>query len=82
MTERAIRDHFKYSVATTPPTLRQRRLAFVVIVVTLAAFGTVIPFADIPLQRFDSFIPAVMAIIFVTDLVTAVLLFGQFAATG
>jgi len=82
LTERAIRDHFKYSVATTPPTLRQRRLAFVVIVVTLAAFGTVIPFADIPLQRFDSFIPAVMAIIFVTDLVTAVLLFGQFAATG
>ena len=35
-----------------------------------------------PLPRIDSFIPTMMAIIFVTDLVTAVLLFGQFSATG
>ena len=40
------------------------------------------PFASIPLPRFDSFIPTMVAIIFVTDLVTAVLLFGQFSATG
>ena len=65
-----------------PPTMRQRRLAFVVVVVTLATFGAVAPFAGLPLQRFDSFIPAMAAIIFVTDLVTAVLLFGQFSATG
>jgi signal transduction histidine kinase len=82
LAEQAIRDQFEYSVATAPPTLLQRRLAFVVIVVTLAAFGVSIPFADIPLQRFDSFVPAMAAIIFVTDLVTAVLLFGQFSASG
>ena len=82
MAERRQRTKFEYSVATAPPTLRQRQLAFVVVVVTLAAFGAMIPFANIPLQRFDSFIPAMMAIIFVTDLVTAVLLFGQFSATG
>ena len=76
------RDQFEYSVATLPPTLRQRQLAFVVVVVTLAAFGAVAPFASIPLPRIDSFIPTMMAIIFVTDLVTAVLLFGQFSATG
>ena len=82
MAERTAKDEFEYSVATSPPTLRQRQLAFVVIVVTLAAFGAVAPFASLPLPRFDSFIPAMAAIIFVTDLVTAVLLFGQFSATG
>ena len=82
LAERAARDEFEYSVATLPPTLRHRHLAFAVVVVTLAAFGAVAPFAGLPLQRFDSFIPTVMAIIFVTDLVTAVLLFGQFSATG
>ena len=69
-------------MATTPPTLRQRRLAFAVIVITLTAYAAVNPFADMPLPRIDSFIPTMMAIIFVTDLVTAVLLFGKFSATG
>jgi signal transduction histidine kinase len=82
LAEREARDQFAYSVATAPPTLRHRQLAFLVVVVTLAAFGAVAPVADVPLQRFDSFIPAMTAIIFVADLVTAVLLFGQFSATG
>ena len=82
LAERAAKDQFEYSIATLPPTPRQRQFAFVVVVVTLAAFGAAIPFADMPLQRFDSFIPTMMAIVFVTDLVTAVLLFGQFSATG
>ena len=82
MPERAAKEQLEYSVATLPPTLRQRQLAFVVIVVTLAAFGAVAPFASLRLPRFDSFIPAMAAIIFVTDLVTAVLLFGQFSTTG
>ena len=69
-------------MATLPPTLRQRQLAVFIIVVTLAAFGAVAPFAGLRLPRFDSFIPAMAAIIFVTDLVTAVLLFGQFSVTG
>ena len=73
---------FEYSVATMPPTMRQRRLAFVVVVVTLAMFGAAAPFAGLPLQRFDSFVPAMAGIIFVTDLVTAVLLFSQFSTTG
>ena len=40
------------------------------------------PFSGTPLPRIDSFVPTVMAIVFVTDLVTAVLLFGQVSATG
>ena len=82
MPERAAIELLEYSVAKLPPTLRQRQLAFVVIVVTLAAFGAVAPFASLRLPRFDSFIPAMAAIIFVADLVTAVLLFGQFSTTG
>ena len=82
LAERTAGHQFEYSVATAPPTLLQRQLAFVVVVVTLAAFGAVAPFASLTLPRFDSFIPAMAAIIFVTDLVTAALLFGQFAASG
>jgi len=82
LSERKARDEFEYSLATLPPTPRQRLFALVVIVAMLAAFGVVAAFANLPLPRFDSFIPATMGIVFVTDLVTAVLLFGQFASTG
>jgi hypothetical protein len=82
LAERAARDVFEYSVATMPPTPRHRQAAVAVVVVTLAAYGAVVPFATVPLPRIDSFMPTVLAIVFVTDLVTAVLLFGQFSATG
>jgi signal transduction histidine kinase len=82
LAERAAEDQFEYSVATSPATPWQRQLAFAVIVGSLVAYGVVAPFAKIPLPPIDSFIPTVMAIVFVTDLVTAVLLFGQFSTTG
>jgi hypothetical protein len=82
LAEQVAKEQPEYSIATLPPTLRHRRLAFGVIVVTFAAFGATVPFASLPLPRFDSFIPAIGAIIFVADLVTAVLLFGQFSTTG
>ena len=69
-------------MATSPAMPWHRRLAFAVVVVSLVAYGAVAPFASIPLPRIDSFIPTLMAIVFVTDLVTAVLLFGQFSTTG
>jgi hypothetical protein len=82
LAERAAKDQFEYSIATLPPTLRHRRMAFAVVVVTLAAYGAMLPFSGTALPRIDSFIPTVSAIAFVTDLVTAVLLFGQFSASG
>ena len=82
MAERAVRDEFEYSLETLPPTPRHRRLVFAVVVVTLTAYGAVAPFANIPLPRIDGIIPTMAAFIFVTDLVTAVLLFAQFSATG
>jgi signal transduction histidine kinase len=82
LAERAAKDQFEYSVATSPATPWHRRLAFAVLVVCLVAYGAAAWFASIQLPRIDSFIPTIMAIVFVTDLVTAVLLFGQFSATG
>jgi signal transduction histidine kinase len=78
----AEKDQFEYLMATLPATLWHRRLAFAAIVVSLVAYGAVASFASVPMPRIANFIPTVMAITFVTDLVTAVLLFGQFSATG
>jgi hypothetical protein len=52
----------EYSIATLPPTLRQRQTALVVATVTLAAYGAEASLANLPLARIDSFIPRVMAI--------------------
>ena len=46
------KDEFEYSVATVPPTARQRQFAFVVVIATLAAYGAVAPFAGLPLPRY------------------------------
>jgi hypothetical protein len=73
------RDQFEFSIATTPPTERQRQPALVVVVVLLSFSLAIAPFASTPLSRLDSFYPAVDAIVFVTDVTTAVLLFSQFA---
>ena len=82
LAERAANDQFEYSVATMPPTLQHRRLAYALVVVTLAAYATVPPFATIQLPRVDGFVPSITTIAFVADLVTAILLFAQFSATG
>ena len=66
------------SVATASPTLRERELALAVVVGIMVGFGALVPFANTHLPRLDSFIPTVEAIIAVTSIVTAVLLFGQF----
>jgi hypothetical protein len=73
------RDQFEFSIATTPPTWRQRQFALGVVVVLFGFSLAMAPFASTPLSRFDSFYPTVDAIVFVTDLTTAVLLFNQFA---
>jgi len=82
LAERAANDQFEYSVATMPPTLQHRKLAYALVVVTLAAYATVPPFATIQLPRVDGFVPSITTIAFVADLVTAILLFAQFSATG
>ncbi|HEY8519636.1 MAG TPA: MASE4 domain-containing protein [Gammaproteobacteria bacterium] len=68
------------SLVSVPATIRQRRAALTVIIAIFAAFAALAPFALTPLPRLDGYIPAVQSIISVTDLLTAVLLFAQYAS--
>jgi two-component system, sensor histidine kinase and response regulator len=49
---------------------------------SIAAFVLMAPFAQLPLVRLDSFIPSYESASAICDLMTAVLLFGQFSRTG
>src|SRR5499427_5922262 len=72
-------DDIDVGLATLPPTSRQTWSAIAVTAILLAGVAAVAPFADTPLVRIDSFIPMVDATIFVTDLITSILLFSQFS---
>jgi signal transduction histidine kinase len=62
------------------PSLAQRRLALAVVLALLVAFViTAGPLSTIQLGRISAFVPAYATAIFVTDLLTAVLLFAQFS---
>jgi len=67
-----------FSIVTTPSTRGDVRMALLVGVTMFVAFALSLPFAAQQMARIGSFVPTVQAIIFVTDLATAVLLFGQF----
>jgi signal transduction histidine kinase/CheY-like chemotaxis protein len=56
----------------------ERRLAGAVVVVSLLAFLLAAPFVRAPLTEIPAFIPAYEAALWITDTITAVLLFGQF----
>jgi len=82
LANQTVADEIDFSIATVPPTARQRRLAAALIIVLFIGFSVTAPFAATQLARIDSFVPAVEAINFVTDLVTAGLLFGKFPIIG
>jgi PAS domain S-box-containing protein len=63
-----------------PPTARQTRWVATVAVCQVAALALLAPFASIQVGQINGFIPAVESVVFMTDLVTSVLLFSQFAA--
>ena len=63
-----------FSIATVPPTARQRQLSLIVAAIVLAATGVITAFGATQLQQIDGFIPATEFVIFVSDLFTAALL--------
>ena len=65
-----------------PPTAFQTWSAVAVAAFVLVAFIAIAPFSGMPLGALNIFFPLLDAIVFVTDLVTAVLLFSQFAISG
>ena len=76
LADAAVSDDLQSTLATALPTPQQRRAAFAVVVLQFLACAVVAPFpAHLP--RIDSFVPAILTIIFVADFITAVLLFSQ-----
>jgi signal transduction histidine kinase len=65
-------------LATVSPTSSQRAQTLAASAVLVVGLFVAIPFAAIRLPQTDGFIPFIQAIIFISDLGTAVLLFNQF----
>ena len=69
-------DKASISLTNLPPAPAQRRFALIVVVLQFVACAVIAPIpANVP--RIDGFIPFILAIIFVADLITTVLLFSQ-----
>src|SRR5215510_14081203 len=64
-----------------PPTARQIRWALAVTGIVLAGFVAVIPVATRPVIELNALFPSLDAIVFVSDLLTAVLLYAQFVVS-
>ena len=66
-------------VSTVPATRRDRRAALVVVGVSAVLFACAVPFAGVPLAPMPAFVASYQSALAVNDLITAVLLFSQFA---
>jgi diguanylate cyclase (GGDEF)-like protein len=65
-------------LATAPAGRRDRRLALAVVLLSVLAFAVSAPFARVPLAPVPAFIPIYQSALAISDLITALLLFGQF----
>lgn len=65
-------------LATATASQGQRRFAITVVAVSAILFAIAIPFAKVKLLPIAAFIPAYESALIVTDLITAILLLGQF----
>jgi hypothetical protein len=69
-----------FTLASLSPSRAQRRLALAVVLALLGAFFiTAGPLSTIQAGRIDAFVPAYATAMFVSDSITAVLLFAQFS---
>jgi signal transduction histidine kinase len=66
-------------LANVPPSLDQRRTAHILVFALLAILAATWPFATVKLGEIGAFVPSLAAALFISDSVTAVLLFGQFS---
>jgi signal transduction histidine kinase/CheY-like chemotaxis protein len=68
----------RWFLSTAPASAGERVVAILMIAIAFLAFVATIPFVRVPLARVPAFIPAYQAALFFVDLITAVLLLGQF----
>ncbi|HUL94893.1 MAG TPA: MASE4 domain-containing protein [Usitatibacter sp.] len=66
------------SLALLPARPRERRLAFALVVLSCLIFAALAPFARRPLPPVPAFLPIYQSALVISDLITAVLIFGQF----
>jgi signal transduction histidine kinase/CheY-like chemotaxis protein len=66
------------ALSMLPPGRAERRRALLMVTFSVMIFGAAAPFARVPLTRIEAFIPAYEAALVISDLLTAVLLLGQF----
>jgi PAS domain S-box-containing protein len=66
-------------LSTLPAAAGERRLALAVVAISTVIFLAAVPFAKLPLAPLAAFIPIYQSALVVNDLITAVLLFGQFS---
>jgi len=66
-------------LANIPPTLGQSRMARAFLLALLLLFLGTWPFAAVKLPEIDAFVPTLASALFVSDCVTAALLFAQFS---
>jgi len=76
---RELADERPVFLSTLPAGSRERRVAVVVVAVSAAIFVASVPFAKVQLAPVWAFIPVYESALVVNDLITAVLLFGQFS---
>jgi signal transduction histidine kinase len=65
-------------LSTLPAGRGERRLALAAVLVSIAVFLAAAPFAKLPLAQIGAFIPIYESALVINDLITAILLFGQF----
>ncbi|KRR04677.1 histidine kinase [Bradyrhizobium jicamae] len=68
-------------LSTLPATRGDRRVALVVVGVSAVLFAIAVPFAGVPLPPMPAFVASYQSALAINDLITAVLLFSQFAIT-
>ena len=66
-------------LSTMPATRRDRMPALVVVGVSAVLFACAVPFAGVPLAPVPAFVASYQSALAINDLITAVLLFSQFA---
>src|SRR5258706_3065344 len=71
-------DEPRIFLSTLPAGRSERRLALVVVLASVVVFLAAAPFAKLPLAQIGAFIPIYESALVINDLITAVLLFGQF----
>ena len=75
-----VRDSDQFIVSSLPPGLKQKRLAFaVVLAFVIAGLVTMGPLSSVQPRRIDAFIPACVSAMFVINAIIAVVLFSQFS---